>query len=577
MSANGAQLSTTERQTAVAPVLATGLTRRAALAAAAGAVGAAASLAGCRASDGPVAQGVWAGVSAQRGHALRDGRWPPAGAQPGRVQRTRVLIAGGGVAGLAAARALHQRGQEAFALLELEDQPGGNSRGVQVAGMPAPLGAHYLPVPGAHLPEVQQLLHELGVGAPSALTGQWVWDERALCHSPQDRLFFQGAWQEGLLPLEGVGASTRGQYQRFSQCIAAVSAESSFRLPVWRATPSPLHLRLDAQTFAQWLDAQGLVDPHLRWYLDYACRDDYGAGANTVSAWAGIHYFASRHGFAAPGEAAERDAVLTWPQGNGWLTERMAQPLGDRVHTGQVVCRIEAHRHGVTVDSWDVARQMLVRWQAQHCVVALPLAVAARVVVNPPDVLRQAAAIPHAAWVVANLGLNAPLADRPGAAPAWDNVVYGGAGLGYVNAAHQLLTQPGASAQVLTWYCALGVETQARAALAHQPWTHWRDRLLAELEPAHPDLPDRLRYLVLTPHAHAMATPVPGILNKMAIYRNTIGHSLLSKYPNRRASQATAAGSGDASPRLWWAHGDWAGYSVFEECFTQGHAVGLRV
>jgi hypothetical protein len=157
-------------------------------------------------------------------------------------------------------------------------------------------------------------------------------------------------------------------------------------------------------------------------------------------------------------------------------------------------------------------------------------------------------------------------------------VVYGGAGLGYVNAAHQLLTQPMASAhQVLTWYCALGVGPQARAALAHQPWTHWRDVLLRELGPAHPDLPERLRHLVLTAHAHAMATPVPGVLNKMAIYRNTIGHSLLSKYFYQRGLKVGDAGSGNASPRLWWAHGDWAGYSVFEECFTQGHAAGMRV
>jgi hypothetical protein len=156
-------------------------------------------------------------------------------------------------------------------------------------------------------------------------------------------------------------------------------------------------------------------------------------------------------------------------------------------------------------------------------------------------------------------------------------VVYGGAGLGYVNAAHQLLTQPGAAAQVLTWYGALGVETQARAALARQPWTHWRDRLLAELRPAHPDLPDRLRHLVLTPHPHAMATPVPGVLNKMSTYRNMVGHSLLSKYSFQPASQTRTEGLGGAAPRLWWAHGDWAGYSVFEECFTQGHAVGLRV
>ena len=48
--------------------------------------------------------------------------------------------------------------------------------------------------------------------------------------------------------------------------------------------------------------ARASTDPQLRWYLDYCCRDDYGAGMAQVSAWAGIHYFASRHGFHAPGD-----------------------------------------------------------------------------------------------------------------------------------------------------------------------------------------------------------------------------------------------------------------------------------
>ena len=55
---------------------------------------------------------------------------------------------------------------------------------------------------------------------------------------------------------------------------------------------------------AAWLAAEGLDDIRLRAYLDYACRDDYGAGLDTVSAWAGLHYFACRHGFDAPGEPA---------------------------------------------------------------------------------------------------------------------------------------------------------------------------------------------------------------------------------------------------------------------------------
>jgi hypothetical protein len=54
--------------------------------------------------------------------------------------------------------------------------------------------------------------------------------------------------------------------------------------------------------------------------------------------------------------------------------------------------------------------------------------------------LRQAAArIAVRPWLVANMHLRAPLHDRPGAPPSWDNVMYGSTGLGYVDARHQAL------------------------------------------------------------------------------------------------------------------------------------------
>jgi DNA-binding GntR family transcriptional regulator len=110
---------------------------------------------------------------------------------------------------------LRLAGVDDFALLELEDTAGGNSRGGQVNGMACPLGAHYLPVPGDDAREVQDLLEELGLR--QRVAGRWQYDERHLCHSPQERLFFQGEWQEGLLPVQGVGEATLAQYRRFAE------------------------------------------------------------------------------------------------------------------------------------------------------------------------------------------------------------------------------------------------------------------------------------------------------------------------------------------------------------------------
>jgi monoamine oxidase len=499
------------------------------------------TLAGC--GRRPEIDGGFTGIDPARGHLLREARDHR---EPAVTRRVHTLIAGGGVAGLAAARALRLRGQGDFALLELEDAAGGNSRGGVVGGIACPLGAHYLPVPGDDAPEVQEFLEELGLRRRVA--GRWRYDERHLCHSPQERLFFEGAWQEGLLPLQGVAADTLAQYRRFAQRVRALRQAARFSLPAFRAPFTGVHRALDSLTFRAWLDREGLTDPHLRWYLDYCCRDDYGAGLGTVSAWAGIHYFASRHGFQAPGEdAGEKEGVLTWPEGNGWLTRQLAAPLGERLRTGRVVLRIEAGRHDVAVDALDTATRTVERWQATQCIVALPLFVAARVIVNPPAMLREAAAqTRHAPWLVANLHLRAPLHDRPGAPPSWDNVIHGSAGLGYVDAMHQSL-RPVPGATVLTYYQALGDLPDGRAQLLQRPWTAWRDAILAELSVPHPDLPDRVTRIDLTRYGHAMAVPVPGA--------------------RRIAERAALPRDG----RLRFAHGDWAGYSVFEEAFIRGH------
>ncbi|RZI97464.1 MAG: hypothetical protein EOP78_00910 [Variovorax sp.] len=523
-----------------------------------------AALAGC--DTPPAIEGGFTGIDLARGHAMRDRSLR--GAAPDTVRRTRVVIAGGGVAGLAAARALRLSGIDDFVMLELEDSAGGNSRGGRVGGIPCPLGAHYLPVPGDEASEVQDLLEELGLRRRVA--GRWEYDERHLCHSPQERLFFQGAWQDGLLPLQGATAATIAQYRLFSQRVEALQHEAHFQIPMAKTAAAPALLALDAINFRAWLDREGLDDPQLRWYLDYCCRDDYGAGLVQVSAWAGLHYFASRHGFHAPGDDnAERDSVLTWPEGNGWLTRRLAEPLGERLKRAHVVTRIAEQRGGVEVDAFDAATQTTVRWQAERCIVALPVFIAARVVENPPEVLRNAAAhLRYAPWLVANVHIRAPLADAGhGAAPSWDNVIYGTRGLGYVDARHQAL-DPTPAATVLSWYRPLGPSGydtgDGRRQLLDRPWTGWRDELLAELSVPHPDLPTLAMRIDITRYGHAMAIPTPGLLSQIGLQRPSSGRRQLS---NQEQASVVAG-------RLAFAHADWSGYSIFEEAFTRGHVAG---
>lgn len=536
----------------------TGWRRRALLAASA--ASAALAAAGCAPRGLQDIEGGFVDAGEARGHRLR-APWPTRA--PDVTRAVHTVIAGAGIAGLAAARALRLAGHDDFALLELEDGAGGNSRAMQLGGMACPLGAHYLPLPGDAAREVQDLVEELGLRRRVA--GRWQYDERSLCHSPQERLFFRGQWQDGLLPQAGVGPTTLAQYRRFAAAVRASQRAARYAIPVRRSAFAPSQLAQDALTFDAWLDAQGLDDAHLRWYLDYCCRDDYGAGSASVSAWAGLHYFASRHGFRAPGEEPDADddaPVLTWPEGNGWLAARLAAPLGTRLHAARVVGRVAVGRHGVEVDALDVASGRLERWQARQAVLALPAHVALRVLERPPEALRAlAASLRSAAWLVANLQLRAPLDDRPGAAPSWDNVLYGAPGLGYVDAMHQSL-RPVPGPTVLTYYRALGDAPGARERLLAAPWTHWRDAILAELGAAHPDLAAKTVRMALVRHGHAMAVPRPGMLRQV---------------DRLRAAGRAQALVFDDAPRLAFAHADWSGCSLFEEAFSLGHAAGTAL
>jgi protoporphyrinogen oxidase len=501
--------------------------------------------AGCS-PDGQELQGGWVGTHPERGHRLR-GELPQA---DGPLRKASIVIAGAGIAGLACARALARRGIDDIALLDLEDAAGGNSRSHLLAGSPCPLGAHYLPIPGEQAREVSELLHELGLARQHL--GRTEWDERHLCHSPQERLFIDGAWHEGLLPpLESPAALA--QYRRFAKLVTEAQQAAGFAMPTRRAPWTAAHQALDAQTFSAWLDSAGLNDARLRWYLDYCCRDDFGANANGVSAWAGLHYFASRHGFHAPGDdTAEREPVLTWPNGNGWLSERIAKPLRERIHVGRSVLRVTEQKHGVELLAWNEGAGAPERWQAQAVILATPLFITARLLATPPDALRDAARqLSYAPWLTANLLLREALLHRPGAPAAWDSVRYGTTALGYVDARHQSL-DPSPKPPLLTAYLAL--PAAQRGDLLRQPWQHWAKVVTDELAQTHPDLPAKLERIALCRFGHAMSIPTPGL----------------------RGSKALAA-LNEARGRVVYAHADLAGYSVFEEAYTAGIEAAARL
>ncbi len=492
-------------------------------------------------------------MDAGRGHRLRQGEFP----RPSETLRTGALIVGGGVSGLSAAWTLSRHGIDDFLVLEMESAVGGNARAGQSSLVAYPWGAHYLPLPGPEARWVRELLAELGVlqGAPDALRPTY--DERFLCATPQDRLWRNGLWEEGLLPQRGIPAEERAQQQRFHAHIDELKqardrhGRRRFALPMALSSTEADGRALDRTNFRQWLLDNGFTAPSLHWLANYACRDDYGCDYAQTSAWAGLHYFASRNGEAANAAA---DTVLTAPEGNAWLVRCLARHAEERILTDALVWRVQPEKSIVAVDVFFGAKT--VRYEAQRLIWAAPLFLLPRVWPNCPGDLRQAAlAGDYAPWLVANLHLSGLPAERHGAPPAWDNVFYDSPGLGYVNATHQLIRRhlPGT---VLTYYRALHelAPAEGRRMLLETPREAWAEGILAELERVHPDIRQLTTRLDLVRYGHAMRRPVPGSLfggerEKLLAFRH---------------------------PRIALAHADLSGFSLFEEAQYRGVLAALR-
>src|SRR4051812_12993915 len=101
-----------------------------------------AALAACSPGDARRIPGRMIDSGAALGHRLRDGGLPP----PGATRHTRVVIAGGGIAGLAAARALRKSGIDDVLMIDALETAGGNSSFGQNAVSAYPWGAHYVPL-----------------------------------------------------------------------------------------------------------------------------------------------------------------------------------------------------------------------------------------------------------------------------------------------------------------------------------------------------------------------------------------------------------------------------------------------
>jgi hypothetical protein len=482
--------------------------------------------AGCRRGARRVT-GSFAGASYDVGHLLRNGSIPA----PKEKRRVPVVIVGGGVAGLSAGWHLARHGFQDFEILELEEEAGGNSRFGENRISAYPWGAHYVPQPTKDSRYVRELFEELGVITGYA-NGEPVYKDEYVCFDPQERLYIHGRWQDGLIPSIGTTDRDHDDLDRFDEIIADFKARRAFTIPMEFSRQDKDLLALDSVSIRDFLDARGLHSLALHWYVNYACRDDFGCTSGDVSAWAGIHYFASRD--------VDQNAVLTWPEGNGWIVKRLREKLRNSIRPGALAFRVTQGQ----VDYYDVHEKTSTTIHADRIIFACPTFLAKFLVENPPAT----DAFDYAPWLVANLTMEAFPMQRAGVPLAWDNVIHDSDALGYVVATHQSLRihQP---QTVFTFYYPLAGSSpkDERTRLLSTDWKTWTNFILDDLSRPHPEIRELVSNIDIMRWGHAMVRPRPGFMWNEA---------------RRRFTRPFG--------RIHFAHSDLSGFSLFEEAQYRG-------
>lgn len=508
------------------------------------------ALAACRREQTqPLPAGEIIGASDVFGHRLRDGfrvtvpndAWTD----------IPVVIVGGGIAGLTAAWQLQKSGQTNFALVELEGAPGGTSRSGANRISAFPWGAHYIPVPLKENTPLISLLDEMGIIEGKDNDGEPLVAEQYLCRDPEERVHYKGRWYEGLYLHAGQSEDDKQQFDKFNVEVnnwvnwRDGKGRRAFTLPVSACSDDAYVTELDRISMAQWMDQRGFNSPRLRWWIDYACRDDYGMTLDQTSAWAGLFYFCSR--VAKPN--VDSQSLITWPEGNGKLANHLFEQVKDKVQLDRAALELIPNERNVEVVTIDHEGRTPRGFRAERVIFAAPQFIGRYVIrpyrEKPPSHIAE---FHFGSWMVANLTLK----DRPSVKPrdfplAWDNVFYESPSLGYVVATHQKGRDRGPT--VFTYYYPLCDENarDARNRLLTTDWRGWAEVTLADMSRAHADIRNLVERLDVMRWGHAMIRPRTGFMWGAA---------------RREAAKPFR--------NIHFAHSELSGVALFEEAFDAG-------
>ncbi len=463
-----------------------------------------------------------------------------------------VAIIGAGISGLSAGYFLEKSGFQNFKIFEMNSVAGGNAEYFNSKHGKASWGAHYLPIIRNDDSLLKDFLkeHNIITGESNGLPN---YNEEYLCHDPHERLFIRGRWQDSLIPQTALEPEALKEIQEFLKFTDSLKSQKGsdgkflFSIPVDDSSADPDFRKLDQMSFKAYLLQKNWKSEALHWYTNYACLDDFGTTSEATSAWAGLHYFCARNGKAAN---TEEQSVLTWPEGNGFLSDCLQKNIKKKIYANSLVRKISKKDNFFEIQISNTKENTYQKFEAKKVIYCLPRYTAPFVIDNYP----KTESLKYYPWIISHMYLEKAALEKNHAL-AWDTVRFLSSDLGYINNYHQYITQ-NTNEVLITFYSVFadGTPRENRKLLSSWNSEEIKKDLLTKLEKYHPGIESAIQSIDYRILGHAMISPAVNFIW------------------NERKNVLPSEWNG-----IHFAHSDMSGISIFEEAFHRGHQAFLKV
>lgn len=324
-----------------------------------------------------------------------------------------VAVIGGGIAGISALAKLNSNNTILF---EADNVLGGTSSFGNYKNVRFPHGAHYdLAYPNYYGKGVLEFLKENEIILPE-VNGLHEFVDKDLI-IPNENL--EQCIENGQSRIDVLGeGEIKSKFEK-------VLKDFSGKMPLPTRLISDELEFLNKQTFKDFLIQNDINDEVFFGRISYQMKDDWGAGVETISALAGIHYYTCR-----PYNEKEVE-LLSSPYGNYYFIEKIINKIDyQKIKINSILSSLKETKNGFDLSVIKDGKE-LVEVKAKKVIYAAPKFILKYIA---PEYYNQFNNISYAPWVVVNIVLQKEKLNIK----FWQNDIVGASEnfLGFVAAKH---------------------------------------------------------------------------------------------------------------------------------------------